>query len=105
MPSIIITSNVTMSLNEIYLFCKGEGLDVDINDNEGVTVNYVDGDNSWTLVQRHKKKKVKKNNQEEKWNAQQKENFLRFSDIYKGDPYKSYCNVNIGPPVANIPLQ
>jgi len=56
-------------------------------------------------VQRRKKKKVKKDNQEEKWNAQQKENFLRFGDIYRGEPYKNYCNVNVGPPVANIPLQ
>ncbi len=49
----------------------------------------------WTLVQRRKKKKVKKDNQEEKWNAQQKENFLRFGDIYRGEPYKNYCNVNV----------
>ena len=51
----------------------------------------------WTLVQRRKKKKVKKDNQEEKWIAQQKENFLRFGDIYRGEPYKNYCNVNVGP--------
>ena len=85
-----------------------EGLEVDRNENEtneGNTVNYVNADNLWTLVQRHKKKKVKKDNQEEKWNAQQKENFLRFGDIYRGEPYKNYCNVNVGPPVANIPLQ
>ena len=43
----------------------------------------------WTLVQRRKKKKVKKDNQEEKWNAQQTENFLRFGDIYRGEPYKN----------------
>jgi hypothetical protein len=56
-------------------------------------------------VQRHKKRKVKKDNQEEKWNAQQKENFLHVGDIYRGEPYKSYRNVDVGPPVANIPLQ
>jgi hypothetical protein len=87
---------------------EGEGLEVDRNENkmnEGITINYVDGDNSWTLVQRCKKKKVKKDNQEEKWNAQQRENFLHFGDIYRGEPYKSYHNVDIGPPVANIPLQ
>ncbi len=47
-------------------FARGEGLEVDKNENEtneGITVNYVDGDNSWTLVQRRKKKKVKKDNQ------------------------------------------
>jgi hypothetical protein len=88
--------------------CKGGGIGSDRNENEtneGITVNYVDADNLWTLVQRRKKRKVKKDNQEEKWNAQQKENFLRFGDISKGEPYKSYRNVDVGPPVANIPLQ
>jgi len=83
-------------------------LEVDRNEietNEGISVNFVDGDNSWTLVQRRKKKKVKKNNKSEKWNAQQKENFECFGDIYQGEPYKNYHNVDIGPPVANIPLQ
>jgi hypothetical protein len=56
-------------------------------------------------VQRRKKKKVKRDSQEEKWNAQQRENFLCFGDIYKGEPYKNYSNVDVGPPVANIPLQ
>jgi hypothetical protein len=47
---------------------EGEGLEVDRNENEmneGITVNYIEGDNSWTLVQRFKKKKVKKDKQEE----------------------------------------
>jgi hypothetical protein len=83
----------------------GEGLEVDTEMNEGITVNYVDADNSWTLVQKRKKRKVKKDSQEEKWNAQQRENFLRFGDIYKGEPYINYRNVDVGPPVANIPLQ
>jgi hypothetical protein len=87
------------------IFQGGEGLEVDNETNEGITVNYVDTDNSWTLVQRRKKKKTKRDSQEEKWNAQQKENFLRFGDIYKGESYKNYRNVNVGPPVANIPLQ
>jgi hypothetical protein len=87
------------------IFQRGEGLEVDDNLNEGITVNYVDADNSWTLVQRRKKKQTRKNNQEERWNKQQKENFLRFGDIYQGEPYKNYRNVNVGPPVANIPLQ
>jgi hypothetical protein len=79
---------------------EGEGLEVDSNEidtNEGITVTFVDGDNSWTLVQRRKKKKVKKS---EKWNTQQKKNFERFGDIYQGEPYKSYRNVDIGPPLA-----
>jgi len=87
------------------IFQRGEGLEVDDNLNEGITVNYVDADNSWTLVQRRKKKQTRKNNQEEKWNKQQQENFLRFGDIYRGEPYKNYRNVEVGPPVANIPLQ
>jgi hypothetical protein len=57
------------------------------------------------FVQRRKKKKVKRDSQEEKWNPQQRENFLRFGDIYRGEPYKNYRNVDVGPPVANIPLQ
>jgi hypothetical protein len=65
-------------------FARGEGLEVDNKTNEGITVNCVNADNSWTLVQRRKKKKVKRDSQEEKWNAQQRENFLRFGDIYKG---------------------
>ena len=54
----------------------------EIDTNEGITVNIVDRDSSWTLVQRCKKKKVKKDNISEKWNAQQKENFEHFGDIY-----------------------
>jgi hypothetical protein len=80
-------------------------LEVDDNLNEGITVNYVNADNSWTLVQMRKKKQTRKNNQEERWNKQQKENFLRFGDIYQGESYKNYRNVDVGPPVANIPLQ
>jgi hypothetical protein len=102
----IILPQVTFQL--LPVLQEGEGLEVDRNEidtNEGITVNFVDGDNSWTLVQRCKKKKVKKNNKSEKWNVQQKENFKCFSDIYQGVPYKSYHNVDIGPPVTNIPLQ
>ncbi len=87
------------------IFERREGLEADNTINEGVTINYVDADNSWTLVQRRKKKKTKQNDQEKRWNAQQRENFLRFGDIYKGESYKNYQNVDVGPPVANIPLQ
>ncbi len=80
-------------------------MEIDDNLNEGITVNFVDADNLWTLVQRRKKKQTRKNNQEERWNKQQKENFLRFGDIYQGESYKNYRNVDVGPPVANIPLQ
>jgi hypothetical protein len=87
------------------IFQRGEGLEVDDNLNEGITVNYVDADNSWTLVQRRKKNQIKRHAQDEKWNKQQKENFLRFGDIYQSESYKSYRNVDVEPPVANIPQQ
>jgi hypothetical protein len=63
------------------IFQGGEGLEVDNEMNEGITVNYVNEDNSWTLVQRRKKKKTKRNSQEEKWNAQQKENSVTFTRV------------------------
>jgi hypothetical protein len=87
------------------IFERGEGLEADNTINEGITINYVDADNSWTLVQKRKKKKTKQDGQEKRWNAQQKKNFLRFGDIYRSESYKNYQNVNVGPPVANIPLQ
>jgi hypothetical protein len=46
---------------------------------------------------------LKKENKIKKWNAQQRENFERFGEICRGEPYKNYQNVNIGPPVANAP--
>ncbi len=67
---------------------------------QSVTVNFVTGEDSWTLVQRRKKNKKNKNNKNEKWNAQQKRKFVRYGDIYQGEPYKSYRNVDIGPPLA-----
>jgi hypothetical protein len=82
------------------IFERGEGLDANDTINEGITINYVDADNSWTLVQKRKKKKTKQGVLDKKWNAQQKENFLRFGDIYRGESYKNYRNVNVGPPVA-----
>jgi len=67
---------------------------------QSVTVNFVTGEDSWTLVQSRKKKKTNKNNKNEKWNAQQKCNFVRYGNIYQGEPYKNYRNVDIGPPLA-----
>ncbi len=70
------------------------------NDNtQSVTVNFVTGEDSWTLVQKCRKNKKDKNNKNEKWNAQQKCNFVRYGNIYLGEPYKSYRNVDIGPPL------
>jgi hypothetical protein len=82
---------------------EGEGLEEEEIGNDGtqsVTVNFVTGEDSWTLVQRRKKNKKDKNNKNKKWNAQQKRNFVRYWDIYRGEPYKSYRNVAIGPPLA-----
>jgi hypothetical protein len=87
------------------IFERGEGLEADNTINEGITINYIDADNSWTLVQKRKKKKTKQDGQEKRWNAQQKENFLCFGDIYRSESYKNNRNVDVGPPVANIPLQ
>jgi hypothetical protein len=70
-----------------------------------VTINFVNGEESWILVQKMKEKESEKDNKDEKWNKQQQENLQRFGDIYKQEPYKSYRNVNIAPPVANMPLQ
>ncbi len=67
------------------VFERGEGLEADNTINEGITIKYIEADNSWTLVQKRKKKKTKQNNQEKRWNAQQRENFLSFGDIYKGE--------------------
>jgi hypothetical protein len=64
----------------------GEGLE----ENDDVTISMVNGENSWTLVQRKKKKKKKKDNLSEKWTKQQKEDFMRFGDIWYQEPYKSY---------------
>ncbi len=60
------------------IFERGEGLDTNDTINEGITINFVDADDSWTLVQTRKKKKTKQDVLDKKWNAQQKENFLRF---------------------------
>jgi hypothetical protein len=80
-------------------------LEADDTINEGITINYVDADNSWTLVQKCKKKRTKQDGQEKRWNAQQRQNFLRFGDIYRSESYKNYRNVDVGPRVANISLQ
>ncbi len=68
---------------------EGEGLEeeeIGNDSTQGVTVNFVTGEDSWTLVQRRKKNKKDKNNKNEKWNAQQKRNFVRYGDIYQGEP-------------------
>jgi hypothetical protein len=74
--------------------------EIENDSTQGVTVNFVTGEDSWTLVQRRKKNKKNKNNKNEKWNVQQKRNFMRYGDIYRGEPYKNYRNVDIGPPLA-----
>ncbi len=48
---------------------------------------------------------MKKDNKIGKWNTQQRQNFERFGDIYRGEPYKNYRNVDIRPPLAIAPPQ
>jgi hypothetical protein len=82
---------------------EGEGLEeeeIEKDINSSVT-----GENSRTLVQWCKKNKVKKDNKIGKWNTQQRQYFERFGDIYRGQPYKNYRNVDIGPPLAIAPPQ
>ncbi len=96
-----------VAFHPLHVLQEWEGLEYEEIENEvndGETVNFINRDESWTLVQRCKKKKVKRDDKNEKWNKQQKENFQQFVNMYQGEPYKSYCNVNIEPPVANIPL-
>ncbi len=73
------------------------------NDQE-ISIIFVDSDNSWTLVQK-KKCKRKSDDLNLNWNKQQKENFKRFGDPYYQEPYKYYHEVDISAPVANLPLQ
>jgi hypothetical protein len=54
------------------LFQNREGLENETcNDREEISINFVDNDNTWTLVKRKKRTKV----DDLKWNKQQRENF------------------------------
>jgi hypothetical protein len=73
------------------------------NDQE-ISVNFVDSDNSWTLIEK-KKRKRKPDDLNLNWNKHQKENFKRLGELYYQEPYK-YCHeVDISAPVTNLPLQ
>jgi hypothetical protein len=85
------------------LFQSREGLEND-NNQEEISVNFVDRNNSWTLIQK-KKRRQKLNDLNSKWNKQQRENFKLFGDPYYQEPYKFYHEVDISTPVANFPLQ
>ncbi len=50
--------------------------------NDGVTINFVNGEDSWMLVQKCEKNEPKRDNKNEKWKKQQKENLQWFGDIY-----------------------
>jgi hypothetical protein len=73
------------------------------NDQE-ISVNFVDSDNSWTLIQKKKCKRAT-DDLNLNWNKQQRENFKRFGDPYYQEPYKYYHEVDISAPVTNLPLQ
>jgi hypothetical protein len=68
-----------------------------------VTINIVNNENSWTVVQRKKKNKKKRDSGDKKWNKQQKENFVCFGDIWYQEPYKEYQEAETSTPVANVP--
>jgi hypothetical protein len=56
----------------LHLFQNREGLENETcNDREEISINFVDNDNTWTLVKRKKRTKV----DDLKWNKQQRENF------------------------------
>jgi hypothetical protein len=69
-----------ISFDPLPVLKEGEGFE----ENDNVAINIVDGHNSWTVVRRKKKNKNKKDTLSEKWTKQQKENFIRFGDIYPG---------------------
>jgi hypothetical protein len=100
MKPTLIFSQVTFDPHPI--FDRGEGMENE-NDQE-ISVNFVDGDNSWTLIQ-NKKCKRKPDDLNLNWNKQQKETFKHFGDPYYPEPYKYYHEVDISAPDANLPLQ
>ncbi len=66
-----------ISFDPLPVLKEGEGLE----ENEDVAISIVDGRNSWTVVQRRKTNKKKKDTLSEKWTKQQKDNFEHFGDI------------------------
>jgi hypothetical protein len=84
------------------LFQNREGLQNETyNNREEISINFVDNDNTGTLVKRKKRTKV----DNLKWNKQQRENFKQFGDPYYQEPYKFYHEVDISTPVTNVPQQ
>jgi hypothetical protein len=86
------------------IFEGGEGLENENNRQEEISINFVNGDNGWTLVQKKKCKKIT-NDLKGKWNKRQKKNFVHFGDPYYQEPCKYYHEVDISTPVANLLLQ
>ncbi len=78
---------------------EGEGLE----ENDNVTINIVNGHNSWTVVRRKKKNKNKKDTLSEKWTKQRKENFEQFGDIWYQEPYDNYHVADHDTPAAKAP--
>jgi hypothetical protein len=88
-----------ISFDPLPVLKEGEGLE----ENENLAISIVDGHNSWTVVQRRKKNKRKKDNLSEKWTKQQRENFERFGDIWYQEPYDSYHVSDFATPAAAAP--
>jgi hypothetical protein len=79
---------------------EGEGLEIEGENeaNDGVTINIVNRQDTWTLVQKRKQNKKKKDTKSKKWNRQQRENFECFGNIWYQEPYKSYQTSEVSPP-------
>jgi hypothetical protein len=89
-----------ISFDPLPVLKEGEGLE----ENENLAISIVDGHNSWTVVQRKKKNKKKKDSLSEKWTKQQRQNFERFGDIWYQEPYENYHFSDFATPAAAAPL-
>ncbi len=88
-----------ISFDPLPVLKEGEGFE----EHDNVAINIVDGHNSWTVVRRKKKNKKKKDTLSEKWNKQQKENFMHFGDIWYQEPYDNYRVTDHATPAAQAP--
>jgi hypothetical protein len=88
-----------ISFDPLPVLKEGKGFE----ENDNIAINIVDGHNSWTVVRQKKKNKNKKDTLSEKWTKQQKENFMRFGDIWYQEPYDNYCVADHDTPAAQAP--
>jgi hypothetical protein len=82
----------------------GEGLQDENEDNQ-LTINFLNDEEGWTIVcPKKKKKKQAKTDKSNGWNKHQKLNFEQYGDIWYEPPYKNYRTCDEGP-IAFLPLQ